>query len=75
MSRHKRPEVDDDADDDYDDGDIVHDDDDEEDEDEDVKMIDQQEVGVVSTTVLSIVYTFADVCKQLLFFVPNYFLI
>ena len=58
MSRDKRPEVDDDADD----GDIGHDDDDEE-EDEDVKMVDQQEVGVVSTTVLSIVYTCADVCK------------
>ena len=29
-----------------------------------MRMIDQQEVGVVSTTVLSIVYTCADVCKQ-----------
>ena len=63
MSRDKRPEVDDDADDDCDDGDIGHDDGDEEEEDEDVKMVDQQEVGVVSTTVLSIVYTCADVCK------------
>ena len=59
MSRDKRPEVDDDCDD----GDIGHDDDDEEEEDEYVKMVDQQEVGVVSTTVLSIVYTCADVCK------------
>ena len=70
MSRDKRPEVDDDCDD----GDIGHDGDEEE-EGEYVKMIDQQEVGVVSTTVLSIVYTFADVCKQLLFFVLDYFLI
>ena len=29
-----------------------------------IRIIDQQEVGVVSTTVLSIVYTCADVCKQ-----------
>ena len=34
-----------------------------------IMRINQQEVGVVSTTVLSIVYTCADVCKKLFFFV------